>query len=101
MKKIKLCFKTSDYESQNIKDTIFIILDSSRGYYGIKFCIDDKSTKYGKVTCFNSGIDYDSNYFERTFYNLCFYHRHPSWKKEYKSRIFHFHKYSVKCPIDV
>lgn len=100
-KKIKICFKTSDYETQNIVDTVFIILDKSRGYYGAKFSSDNSELKYGKVTCVNSGNEYDSHYFERTFYTWCFYHRHPSWDKKHKSTILKFYNYIVKVPLDV
>ena len=99
-KKIKFCFKTSDYETQNTVDTVFVIFDKSRGYYGIKFSTDDSEVKYGKVTCSNSGNEYDSHYFERTFYRWCFYHRHPSWIKEHKSTLFNFYKFIVKVPVD-
>ena len=100
-KKIKFCFKTSDYETQSTVDTVFIILDKSRGYYGIKFSTDDTEIKYGKVTCSNSGNEYDSHYFERTFYRWCFYHRHPGWIKEHKATVCNFYKFIVKVPLDV
>lgn len=101
MKKFKLCFKTEDYETQSAVDTVFIIFDKSRGYYGAKFSSDSSEIKYGKVTCVNSGIEYDNHYFERTFYNWCFYHRHPSWDKKHKARICNFYKFIVKVPLDV
>lgn len=110
-KKIKLCFKTSDYECQSLVDKIFIILDKSRGYYGIKFSTDNSEIKYGSVVCINSGNEYDSHYFERTFYNWCLYHFHPTWNTRcalsaytrygMKARIFDFNKYIVKVPVDV
>lgn len=101
MKKFKLCFKTEDYETQSAVDTIFIILDKSRGYYGIKFCTDDSDIKYGSVICTNSGNEYDSHYFDRVFYGWCFYHRHPSCDKNHKPTILKFYKYLVKVPVDV
>ena len=76
-------------------------LDKSRGYYGIKFSTDDSEVKYGKVTCSNSGNDYDSHYFERTFYRWCFYHKHPSWDKTHKAKLCNFYKFIVKVPLDM
>jgi hypothetical protein len=101
VKKFRFCFKTEDYEGKSAKDVIFIILDKSRGYYGIKFSSDSSEIKYGKVTCVNSGNEYDNYYFERTFYNWCFYHRHPIWDKKYKSIILKFYNYKVKVLLDV
>ena len=100
-KKIKFCFKTSDYETQNTVDTVFVIFDKSRGYYGIKFSTDNSEVKYGKVTCSNSGNEYDSHYFERTFYRWCFYHKHPSWDKKHKAKVCNFYKFIVKVPLDM
>ena len=101
LKKIKFCFKTEDYETQSTVDTVFIILDKSRGYYGAKFSSDNAEVKYGKVICSNSGNEYDSHYFERTFYRWCFYNRHPSLDKKHKSTLFNFYKFIVKVPLDV
>lgn len=101
MKKFKFCFKTEDYECKSTKDVIFIIIDRSREYYGIKFSSDSSEIKYGKVTCVNSGIEYDNYYFERTFYNWCFYHRHLSWDRKHKSTILKFYNYIAKVPLDV
>ena len=107
VKKFKICFKTEDYDCKSTNDTVFIILDRSRGYYGIKFSSGGPGSpgsseiKYGKVTCVNSGNEYDNHYFERIFYTWCFYHRHPSWIKEHKSTILKFYNYKVKVPIDV
>ena len=97
LKKIKICFKTSDYETQSCVDTVFIILDKSRGYYGIKFSTDNSDIKYGNVTCINSGNEYDSHYFERTFYRWCFYHKHPNWD----AKACNFYKFLVKVPLDI
>lgn len=99
MKKFKLCFKTEDYETQSTVNTIFIILDKSRGYYGVKFSIDDSKIKYGSVICTNSGNEYDSHYFNRVFYRWCFYHRHPNWDKKHKSTILKFYNFTVKVPV--
>lgn len=98
-KKIKFCFKTSDYEGKSLVDNIFIILDKSRGYYGIKFCTDSNTIKYGSVICTNSGVEYNSHYFERTIYNWCIYHYHPAWKN-IKPNIFNFSKYIVRKPLE-
>ena len=97
LKKIKICFKTSDYETQSCVDTVFIILDKSRGYYGIKFSTDNSDIKYGNVTCINSGNEYDSHYFERTFYRWGFYHKHPNWD----AKVCNFYKFLVKVPLDI
>ena len=97
LKKIKICFKTSDYETQSCVDTVFIILDKSRGYYGIKFSTDNSDIKYGNVTCINSGNEYDSHYFERTFYRWGFYHKHPNWD----AKACNFYKFLVKVPLDI
>lgn len=109
-KKIKFCFKTSDYEGQSLVDKIFIILDKSRGYYGIKFCTDSNTIKYGSVICTNSGVEYDSHYYDRTFYDWCIYHFHPTWNTRYafsshtrygmKARVFDFNKYIVRKPLE-
>lgn len=99
-KKIKFCFKTSDYEGQSLLDKIFIILDKSRGYYGIKFCTDSNTIKYGSVICTNSGVEYDSHYYDRTFYDWCIYHFHPTWNKDDKARVFDFNKYIVRKPLE-
>lgn len=109
-KKIKFCFKTIDYEGQSVVDKIFIILDKSRGYYGIRYCIDSSIINYGSVICLNSGNEYDTHYFNRTFYDLCIYHFHPSWSTKYKSsnvqtptkaRIFDFNKYICRREVNV
>lgn len=100
LKKIKFCFKKADYGNHSTNNTIFVIFDKSRGYYGVKFSTDDSDVKYGKVICSNSGNEYDNYYFERTFYSWCFYHRHPSWIKEHKSTLFNFYKFIVKVPVD-
>lgn len=101
MKKFKLCFKTEDYEMKSVIDYIFIILDKSRGYWGVKFSTDNRDVKYGSVICVNSGNEYDNHYFERTFWSWCFYHKHPSWNKNCKPRIFKFNKLTVRVPINV
>lgn len=98
-KNIMFCFKPSDYDTQSTVDTVFIILDKSRGYYGIKFIADSSEVKYGKVTCSNSGNEYDSHYFERTFYRWCFYHRHPTWDKKHKATVLKFYNYITKVPV--
>ena len=100
LKKIKFCFKKADYETKSTNNTIFVIFDKSRGYYAVKFSTDNSEVKYGKVICSNSCNEYDSYYFERTFYRWCFYHRHPSWIKEHKSTLFNFYKFIVKVPVD-
>lgn len=100
-KKIKFCFKTSDYELGDLSKHIYIIFDKSRGYYGAHFCTDSNKIEYGKVVCFNSGNEYDSYYTNRTVRRWCFWHKHPTWEKSVKPRILDFTKTVIRKPIDV
>ena len=67
MKKLKFCFRTSDYEGQNRRGQIFVIFDTKRKYYGIQYIKESKEIKYGVVTNPYTGTEYNSEYTDNKF----------------------------------
>ena len=83
LKKLKICFCTSDYEiNANYSKYWYLILDKERSYYGIKFAIDSNKIYYGNLICENTGIEYESHYKIRKFYDVRFYHYCKFWKEK-------------------
>lgn len=73
-KKLKFCFRTSDYEGQNRRGKIFIIFDMKRKYYGIQYIKEFEEIKYGLVTNPYTGTEYESNYNDNTFVEFIVYY---------------------------
>lgn len=74
MKKLKFCFRTSDYEGQNRRGQIFVIFDTKRKYYGIQYIKESKEIKYGVVTNPYTGTEYESNYVDNKFVEFIIYY---------------------------
>jgi hypothetical protein len=73
-KKIKFCFRTSDYEGQDRRGKTFIILDIERKYYGVQFIKESKEVKYGLVTNPYTGTEYNTKYTDNVFVEFIIYY---------------------------
>ncbi len=96
LKKIKLCFKTTDYEGLDYNKYISICLDFKRVFYGIKFKTSSKEIKNGEIVNVETGYPEISDYRDCVFHDFCIYYKTPksensTWfkytKTKYKQKV--------------
>ena len=95
-KKIKFCFKTSDYEMLNYDDYFLVIkLDYKKIFYGFSYKTKDTKIKNGEVINIETGIPEICDYKDCTMHNFWIYYKLPKSEKPIWFK-YHYIKFKQK-----
>lgn len=77
-KRLKFCFKTSDYELIDYSKYIAICFDYKRIYFGIKFRTVANKVQNGEIINIETGYPEICNYKYATFHSLNLYYKNKN-----------------------